>query len=137
MKLGIFTDGLLHLAFEPALDKIAALGIQAVEIGTGNFSPAPHCDMATLLRDDKALGKFKDAISSRDLTISALNCSGNPLHPRTERGQHDAQVIRETILLAERLGISRLVLMSGCPGTPTSTDFPNWVTANWPDDFVE
>src|ERR1043166_7055905 len=99
MKLGIFTDGLLHLAFEPALDKIASLGIQAVEIGTGNFSPAPHCDMAALLRDDKALGKFQSAITSRGLTISALNCSGNPLHPRVKNSSHDTEVIRNTILL--------------------------------------
>ncbi len=137
MKLGIFTDGLLHLPFEPALDKIAALGIQAVEIGTGNFSPAPHCDMPTLLKDDKALGKFQHAITSRGLFISALNCSGNPLHPRPEKGKHDAQVMRDTILLAERLGITRLVLMTGCPGTPTSTDYPNWVTATWPEDFID
>ncbi len=137
MKLGIFTDGLLHLAFEPALDKIAVLGIQAVEIGTGNFSPAPHCDMAALFQDDKALARFQAAITSRGLIISALNCSGNPLHPRAERGSHDADVIRNTILLAERLKITRLVLMSGCPGTPTSTDYPNWVTAQWPEDFIE
>src|SRR5258708_22429844 len=123
MKLGIFTDGLMHLKFEPALDKIAELGMQAVEIGTGNFSPAPHCDMAALLKDDKALASYQKAISSRGLTISALNCSGNPLHPRAEKGQHDAQVIRDTILLAERLGVTRLVLMTGCPGTPTSTDY--------------
>src|SRR5215470_12513068 len=103
MKLGIFTDGLLHLPFEPALDKIAELGIQAVEIGTGNFSPAPHCDMAKLLKDDAALGKYQQAIISRGLEISALNCSGNPLHPLVEKGKHDTQVIRDTILLAERM----------------------------------
>src|SRR6478672_4441781 len=137
MELGIFTDGLMHLSFEKALDKIAELGIQAVEIGTGNFSPAPHCDMAKLLRDDAALTAFQDAITSRGLVISALNCSGNPIHPRADKRDHDAQVTRDTILLAERLGIHRLVLMTGCPGTPTSTDYPNWVTATWPEDFIE
>jgi len=137
MKLGIFTDGLLQLSFEPALDKIAELGIQAVEIGTGNFSPAPHCELPKLLRDDRALAAFQNAVASRGLTISALNCSGNPLHPRPEKAQHDTQVTRDTILLAERLGIDRIVLMSGCPGTPTSTDYPNWVTMPWPEDFIE
>lgn len=137
MKIGIFTDGLLHLAFEPALDKIAELGIQAIEIGTGNFSPAPHCDMAKLLHDDKALAAYQKAISSRGLEISGLNCSGNPLHPRKDKGQHDSQVVRDTMLLAERMGITRVVLMSGCPGTPTSTDYPNWVVATWPEDFIE
>src|SRR3954447_19284482 len=98
----------MHLKFEPALDKIAELGIQAVEIGTGNFSPAPHCDMAALLHNDAAAAAFQQAITSRGLTISALNCSGNPLHPRADKCQHDTQVIRDTILLAEKLGINRL-----------------------------
>lgn len=137
MKLGIFTDGLMHLAFEPTLDKIAELGMQTVEIGTGNFSPAPHCDMQALLRDDRQLAAFQDAITQRGLAISALNCSGNPLHPNLAKAQHDTQITRDTILLAERLGIHRIVLMTGCPGTPTSTDYPNWVTATWPEDFIE
>src|SRR5579864_8484043 len=137
MKIGLFTDGLMHLAFEPALDKMAGLGVQAIEIGTGNFSPAPHCDMGKLLNDDASLSKFQDAIHSRKLVVSALNCSGNPLHPNAKKGQHDAQVIKDTIRLAEKLGIKRLVLMTGCPGTPTSTDYPNWVTATWPEDFIE
>jgi sugar phosphate isomerase/epimerase len=137
MKLGIFTDGLIHLSFENALDKIAELGIQAVEIGTGNFSPAPHCDMTKMLRDDAALMAFQGAITSRGLIISALNCSGNPLHPRADKRNNDAQVTRDTILLAERLNIERIVLMTGCPGTPTSTDYSNWVTATWPEDFIE
>jgi sugar phosphate isomerase/epimerase len=122
MKLGIFTDGLLHLPFEPALDKIAALGIQAVEIGTGNFSPAPHCDMANLLRDDKALANFQDAITSRGLIISALNCSGNPLHPRSERGSHDADVIRNTILLAERQPVPTILTGSRRSGPKISSN---------------
>jgi sugar phosphate isomerase/epimerase len=137
MKLGIFTDGLMHLPFEKALDTIAALGIEAVEIGTGNFSPSPHANLAKLLQDDTSLTEFQNAITSRGLVISALNCSGNPLHPRAEKRDHDTQVTRDTIVLAERLGIDRIVLMTGCPGTPTSTDYPNWVTMSWPEDFVE
>ena len=128
MKLGIFTDGLMHLPFEKALDTIAELGIQAVEIPTGNFSPSPHVDLAKLLHDDSALNAFENAISSRGLIISVLNCSGNLLHPRVEKREHDEKVTRNTIVLAGRLGVNRIVLMTGCPGTPTSADYPNWVT---------
>ena len=49
MKIGLFTDGLMHLSFEDALRTAAELGVQAVEIGTGNFSPAPHCDLSRLM----------------------------------------------------------------------------------------
>ena len=45
MKIGLFTDGLMHLPFDEALAKAASLGVQTVEIGTGNFSPASHCDL--------------------------------------------------------------------------------------------
>lgn len=137
MKLGIFTDGLMHLPFEQALDRIVECGIEAVEIGTGNFSPAPHCDMQKLLDDDAALKAFQEAIRSRGLFISALNCSGNPLHPDPKKGKRDEQVMRDTFRLAKRLGVTRIVLMSGCPGTPTSTDYPNWVVGTWPEDFIE
>jgi sugar phosphate isomerase/epimerase len=46
MKIGLFTDGLMHLPFEQALAAASRLGVQVVEIGTGNFSPVPHCDLA-------------------------------------------------------------------------------------------
>jgi sugar phosphate isomerase/epimerase len=124
----------MHLEFERALDFIAACGIEAVEIGTGNFSPAPHCQMRTLLNDDLALRRFQEAIRSRNLIISALNCSGNPLHPKASKAEHDREVIRDTIRLAERLGVKRIVAMSGSPGR---TDYPNWVVANWPEEFIE
>ncbi len=54
MKIGLFTDGLMHLPFEQALEAAARMDVQAVEIGTGNFSPAPHCDLAGLLASEAA-----------------------------------------------------------------------------------
>ena len=62
--------------------------------------------------------------------ISALNCSGNPLHPGEEGRQHD-RVTRETIRLAGLLGVERVVMMSGCPGAPGDA-YPNWITVQWP-----
>ena len=54
MNIGLFTDSLADLSFTDALDWIAAQGIEAVEIGTGNFSNAPHCDLDKLLDDANA-----------------------------------------------------------------------------------
>ena len=81
MKIGLFTDGLLHLGFTEALAKAAKLGVQSIEIGTGNFSPAPHCDLSRLLESSAAREEFMHAIRSCNLELAALNCSGNPLHP--------------------------------------------------------
>ncbi len=137
MKLGIFTDGLEALPFAAMLDRVAALGLRAVELGTGCFSPHPHCDLDRLLEDSAARSAFASEIARRGLIISALNCSGNPLHPRPERADADDATLRKTILLAEQLGVSNVVAMSGCPGAPGESQYPNWVTFLWPDDFLE
>ena len=62
--------------------------------------------------------------------ISALNCSGNQLHPGLPGQAHD-RVVRETIQLAGLLGVTRVVMMSGCPGAPGDAH-PNWITVEWP-----
>ena len=137
MKIGLFTDGLMHLSFEDALRTAAELGVQAVEIGTGNFSPAPHCDLSRLLASEASRRSFLDTITSHGLHLSALNCSGNPLHPNMRVAQQAAEVTRKTLQLAGLLGVERVVCMSGCPGTPGGGQHPNWVVAAWPEDFVE
>ena len=94
MKIGLFTDGLMHLPFSDALAKAASLGVQAVEIGTGNFSPAPHCDLNRLLSSSEARHEFLQAIDSYHLQLAALNCSGNPVHPNNDLAQQAAGVTR-------------------------------------------
>ena len=136
MKLGIFTDSLLHLPFELALDAIAAAGLQTVEIGTGNFSPAPHCALAELLADSTARDKFLSAIRRRGLALSALNCSGNLLDPDPGRRSASQSVFRDSVRLAGKLGLDTLVTMSGCPGEPGEPGrYPNWVTCTWQPEF--
>jgi len=45
-----------------------------------------------------------------------LACNGNQLDPVSGPG-HD-RVVRDTIALAPRLGVDRVIRMSGCPGGP-------------------
>jgi len=137
MKIGLFTDGLMHLPFGEALAKAASLGVQTVEIGTGNFSPAPHCDLNRLLSSSEARHEFLQAIDSHHLQLAALNCSGNPVHPNNDLAQQADGVTRKTLVLAGLLGVERVVCMSGCPGTPEGGRYPNWVVASWPEDFLE
>lgn len=136
MKIGLFTDGLAHLGFSEALAKAASLGVQAIEIGTGNFSPSPHCDLDNLLESSTARDTFLKAIGSHNLQLAALNCSGNPIHPNEDLAQKAADVTRKTIRLAGMLGVVRIVCMTGCPGTPQGGGYPNWVVAAWPEDFL-
>ena len=137
MKIGLFTDGLMHLGFAEALAKAAGMGVQAIEIGTGNFSPVPHCDLDHLLSSAAARDEFLGVIHSHNLELAALNCSGNPLHPNDDLAHKATEITRKTLRLAGMLGVPRIVCMSGCPGTPEGGGYPNWVVMRWPDEFVK
>jgi sugar phosphate isomerase/epimerase len=136
MNIGLFTDGLRDLAFDAMLDWCAAHGIETVEIGTGNFSDAPHCNLARLLESDAARADFLGAIARRGLRLSALNCSGNLLDPDPERRSKSQRVFRDSVRLAQKLGLDTVVTMSGCPGEPGEPGrYPNWVTCTWQPEF--
>jgi sugar phosphate isomerase/epimerase len=137
MKIGLFTDGLVERSLEEVCDTATALGIERLEIGTGNFSPAPHCALDELLRDDAARARFQRTLADHSLGLSALNCSGNLLHPDPSKGEAAREVFRKTVLLAEKLGLDRIVTMSGCPGEPHGGRYPNWVTLRWPPELAE
>lgn len=130
MKIGMVTDSLAALDFEAVLDAAVELGLDCVEFATGNWSTAPHIDLDRLLESESARESFLAALRARNLAISALNCNGNSLHPGESGREHDA-VVRKTIALAPRLGVDRVVLMSGCPGAPGDAH-PNWITVAWP-----
>lgn len=135
MKIGVFTVLFGQKPFEETLDYVKGLGVEAVEIGTGNYPGNAHCDAEALLADEKKLKAFKQAVDSRGLIISALSCHGNPLHPdKAFAGKHH-QTHRNTVLLAQKLGIDRVIAFSGCPGGGPDDKTPNWITAAWPDDF--
>ena len=137
MKIGLFTDSLPDLTFNAALDWIAAQGIEAVEIGTGNFSQAAHCDVARLQRSAEVRAEFTGAITSRGLTLSALNCNGNLLNPHPERGERSRATFYQTVEAASLLGLGTVVTMSDCPGDPSGTPYPNWVTHPHQPEFGE
>ncbi len=130
MHIGLVTDGLPNLFFEALLGAAAELGIATLEFGCGNWSPAPHLDLDELLGSTRARDSFMARIRAHGLAVSALNCSGNPLHPGAA-GEAHRTITSKTIRLAGMLGVKRVVMMSGCPGGPGDAN-ANWVTTAWP-----
>lgn len=127
MKMSLVTDILGYLPFEKMLDTVSGLGFEAVELGCGNWSKAPHLRLDDLLASEAARKDFLDALNRRGLSIAALNCSGNQLHPGPSGAEHRA-VVEKTFRLAEKLGVSTVVMMSGCPGGTATDELPNWIT---------
>jgi len=130
MKIGLLTDSLPDLGFEAMLAAAANLQIECLEFGCGNWSPAPHIRLDELLENERSRQNFLAALKGHGLTISALNCSGNPLHPGAE-GERQHQVTLKTLQLARLLAVDRIVMMSGLPGGPGDAN-PNWITTSWP-----
>ncbi len=137
MKIGVFAVLFADMPFEKMLDHVAEVGCEAVEIGVGGYPGDAHCDSAALLKDEAAQRRFLRAVKKRGLTISALSCHGNPVHPQTSIANKHHQAWRRAVRLAAALGVERVVTFSGCPGDSDDAKYPNWVTCPWPPDFSE
>jgi sugar phosphate isomerase/epimerase len=131
MKLGLMTESVVDLPIEEALQFAGTLGLEEVELPTMGASQA-HLDVGRLLTDNRARDELLAAAARSGLRIAALNCSGWPLHPT--RGEHDLQRVRDTIRLANMLGVRTIVTMTGTPGDAANAPFVNWVWYPWPEE---
>ncbi len=136
MKVGVFTALLAQLSLDDVLKKLTGLGVTTVELGTGNYPGDPHCKLS-MLDNEGELKDFRQKLADHGVSISALSCHGNPLHPNQDIAKAHAEVNRKTILLAEKLGVPVVIDFSGCPGDSDSAKYPNWVTCPWPPDFLD
>ncbi|WP_284756036.1 sugar phosphate isomerase/epimerase [Arthrobacter sp. efr-133-R2A-120] len=132
MKLGVYNAILHDRPLPEALKVIADLGLTGIEINTGGFLPAVHVPaFDDILVSDAARDDYLAIFEGTDVAIAGLNCNGNPLHPKREIGEKHAEDIRRSIRLAERLGQSRVVTMSGLPGGEPGATVTNWIVNAW------
>lgn len=135
MRIGLNTDSLGHLPFDEMLETAANLGAETVELCCGGWSSAPHVNLDLLLEKESERENFLAQIRDHGLEIDALNCSGNQLAPG-ERGKSSDLVVRNTMKLAQLMGVHRIVMMSGLPGGPGDQN-ANWITTAWPPECHE
>ena len=136
MKIGLFTALLAKLSLDEVIQKVKTLGINTVELGTGNYVGDPHLKVEWLGQGAK-LKEFQQKIADAGISISALSCHGNPLHPNKKVAQLHAATTKKTILMAEKLGVKTVVDFAGCPGDSDRSQYPNWSPTPWPPDFQE
>ncbi len=137
MKLGVFSPVLNSMSTEEAFAYLNKSGVQAVELGTGGSPGKAHCDPDILLADESKITDLQDLAKKYDLEINALSCHGNGVHPQKEVADKADSDFRKTVLLAEKMGIEKIITFSGCPGDGPNATYPNWVTCPWPDDFLK
>ena len=136
MKLGILTNVVCNLSLEEALRYFKSLGIEMVEIGCGGTPGTQHCDPEVLLNDQAAFEQFKALFAKYELGISAFYCHGNPVHPVKEIADRYDRIMRNAVLMAEKMGVDTIVCFSGCPGSEENSKYPHWCTTVWPFDPV-
>jgi sugar phosphate isomerase/epimerase len=138
MKLGLFTPVFGKLKFDDMLAKVRSLGkIQALELGTGGWPGHDHLDVEGLSSDVSRAKAFRQRLNDAGLTISALSCHGNPLHPDRAIAKKYDDEFRKTVCLASQMEVPVVVTFSGCPGDSDDARHPNWVTTPWPPEFLE
>ena len=81
MKVGVLTVLYHQLPLEQALDRIAALGVERVELATGNYLGNAHADPDRLLARPRRARRVQARPRRARHRISALSQHGNPLHP--------------------------------------------------------
>lgn len=136
MKIGLVSDCLASQSFEELLKTCNELGVEQVELGVGNWSSAPHVDVDGLLESETKRDEMKGMLKDYGISISAFNCSGNPLAPG-DWGKREDEITRKSFKLSEYFGLNTVVMMSGLPAGGPEDKYPNWVTTSWPPETQE
>lgn len=135
IPIGVFDPVYADLSLDAMIDKISALGLEAVEIGTGGYPGSNHCPVEELVTDPSKAKAWVKKFESRGIQVATLSCHGNPVHPDATHAKRDIQSFQNTVKLAQIIGVKVIVGFSGCPGgSPTDTQ-PNWIVYRWPEEY--
>jgi sugar phosphate isomerase/epimerase len=137
MKLGLLTVMFGKTPLKEVLERIRPLELDCVELGMGNYPGFSHLPAKELLESKPKRDELLAMLSGEGLTISALSCHGNCLHPDKDFAKANIEAQTDAILLAEQLGVQTVIDFSGCPGSDPQAQRPSWVTCPWPPDFLD
>ena len=126
MRLGVYTAILHDRPLPDALAVIRDLGLDGAEINSGGFLPPVHLPIDDLLAGRLDPAGYLAAFDAAGVALTGLNCNGNPLHPDPRIGPVHAEDLRRTIRAAGRLGVRRVVAMSGLPAAQRGGTVPGW-----------
>jgi sugar phosphate isomerase/epimerase len=132
MRIGVFTVLFQDMPFEKMLDRVAAAGISAVEIGAGGYPGSHHCPVDELLGSEQKRNAYRAALDSRGLLLSALSCHYEPLGPDPALARESDTIFRKAVRLASALGVPVVNVASGLPAGCAGDRSPSWVTCPWP-----
>lgn len=137
MKIGVVANVLQDKPLGEALKIFKDMGIERIEPGCGGYAGKAHVNPARLIADEAAFAELRQTLLDSGISISALSCHGNPVHPDKAKAKQYHEDMVDTLRLAQKLEIDTITCFSGCPGDCDDSHYPNWVTCAWPDDNLE
>jgi sugar phosphate isomerase/epimerase len=135
MLLGAYTACLHDKPLEEALEILRGLGLTSVEVNAGGFIGTPHLPVQQLLESGEARREYLATFERYGITLTALNCNGNPLHPDPEVTHRED--LKRTIKLAGLLGVKTVITMSGLPAAEPGGTRPSWTVIPWDSVYRE
>ena len=131
MKFGAYTACLHDRTLPDALKVLADLGLESAEINSGGFLDYPHIPMDAILHSSGAAEDYLGLYEGTGITLTGLNCNGNPLHADPEVRAKHSEDLRRSIKVAGKIGVKRVVTMSGLPGGQATSTVPSWAVNPW------
>lgn len=109
---------------EETLAFLSGLGVESVDW---------RCDPDEYLDDPDAQAELLETFANHDIELSMLGATGhNMLHPDEDQAAEADELLRDTIRLAEQLGVKTVSAFSGLPGGGPNDETPNWIVSPIP-----
>jgi sugar phosphate isomerase/epimerase len=137
MKLGVYTACLHDKPLTEALQILQELGLDSAEINSGGFVPSPHLRIEQIRSSQDARDEYLGLFDAHGITLTALNCNGNPLDPDPQVRTKHSNDVKASIELAALLGVKRVVTMSGLPATNPQGTIAAWSVLPWHSAYLD
>lgn len=137
MKLGVMSPVFNGKTLEEALSYLNSQGVDCLELGVGGYPGKELFDPKDYLGKPEKIQEFKDLLKKYNITIPAVACHGNPIHPNKEIAKQFHDDFIDGMKIAVELGVDTIIGFSGCPGDCENSINPNWVTCAWPSEYLD
>jgi len=137
MYLSVLTVPYSSKSLEETLAILSKQGVQGIEIGSGGFPGTAHLNPAEIAADPQKAEALLALTKKYNMKISALSVHSNPVHPDKAVADLAHNEFVATCQAAQKLGVETVITFSGCPGDCPTSQYPNWVTCAWPDDYTK
>jgi sugar phosphate isomerase/epimerase len=135
MEIGLYAESTGLDSLAETLLHAQRLDIRRIELSTGGQNSRPFLDVEAMLESGAARRELVETLGAHNMTLSALNISAFPLHPRI--GATHVELTRQTMRLAGEVGVDRIIAQSGVSGDAAESTAPHWVVYTWPPEMLD